>query len=647
MKSFQISRYLKKLLPVILIFCVLATYAIHLRLKHSNTYVASEVIHYNDEQAEKGLAPTGGKLDVNEIKSSAVISKVVERMGLTGIYSVDSLISRISITPLPDEDKVAQKEAKLEEGEEYVYEPSTYLVSFAAANSEGGDFARTIIDETLDVYFSEYSQKYVNIAPANNTIENLDDTGYDYIELLELIDTGLEGTLQTLYQRMEQKPYYRATGTGLSFSDLADDFNYIRSVKVSDLFSRVFKYQITKNKSVLLSDYATRIENNNIANVKEESLVNDVVIVMNAYVEKMRESGNTNITYEYILDDLHERNLTGGEGSPIAKGDQTVTYDELVYGWKEHNETKEHDIIDTAYSRYIIDTFQKCTGACTAAECAASDKTCSELHNVYYPQIKEEVDSDLKTLVSELKELYAKTTETNDEYNEYLGASYISVLSSASVKSAINVNLYTLIAFFFLMILCCGGAVVIGRIGDIVDYVFYMDHQTGMYNRAYFDRYLKSLDKKLLDDGVVYCTVDIANLVEINTTHSHQTGDAIIALFAALLKEVFGKADATFVYNTGGSFIILVSHSDYITVEDIMNLFKLRLGERETYADIALTFKVGIAESFRENRSAGKLFAEAIQNKKTYTSAPKQQDDTNTEAGAQNANGQNRTEDKK
>ena len=134
MKSFQISRYLKKLLPVILIFCVLATYAIHLRLKHSNTYVASEVIHYNDEQAEKGLAPTGGKLDVNEIKSSAVISKVVERMGLTGIYSVDSLISRISITPLPDEDKVAQKEAKLEEGEEYVYEPSTYLVSFAAAN---------------------------------------------------------------------------------------------------------------------------------------------------------------------------------------------------------------------------------------------------------------------------------------------------------------------------------------------------------------------------------------------------------------------------------------------------------------------------------------------------------------------------------
>ena len=175
MKNFQIIRYLKKILPIIVIFCVLATYAINFKLKNSNTFVASEVIHYNDPAAEQGLTPTGSKLDVNEIKSSAVMSKVVDRMGLTGIYSVDSLISRISITPLPDEDKIAQKEAKLEEGEEYVYEPSTYVVSFTATNNEGTEFARTILDETLDVYFAEYSQKYVNVAPAKNVIDNIEN----------------------------------------------------------------------------------------------------------------------------------------------------------------------------------------------------------------------------------------------------------------------------------------------------------------------------------------------------------------------------------------------------------------------------------------------------------------------------------------
>ena len=618
MKNFQIIRYLKKILPIIVIICVLATYAINFKLKNSNTFIASEVIHYNDPAAEQGLTPTGSKLDVNEIKSSAVMSKVVNKMGLTGIYSVDSLISRITITPLPDEDKVAQKEAKLEEGEEYVYEPSTYVVSFTATNSEGTDFARTILDETLDVYFAEYSQKYVNVAPAKNVIENIESENYDYIEMVEMIDTGIDETLTTLYQRMDQNPYYRSTKTGVSFGDLADEFSYIRHVKLSALFSKIYKYQITKNKTVLISDYTTRIDNNNILNTKEESIVKDTVAVIDAYVEKMRESGNTNITYEYILDNVHERNLTDS----YAPGDQTVTYDELIYAWRDHNEKREHSVIDSAYCQYVINTFKKCTGACGNKECQLSDQTCSQLHNENYEQIKSEIDSELKSLVSDLGDLYSTSMKTNEEYNEYLGASYISVLSSASVKPSVNVNLYTLIAFFFLIILCCGGAIVIGRLGDVIHYIFYTDHLTELNNRAYFDKYLKSMDKKLLDDGTVYCMVDIANLAAINADHTRQTGDDIIKMFTTYLKENFGKTDAEFVYNGNGSFVILAKDTDYITVEDIMRLFGLRLDDREDYKDIRIEYKVGIAETFKENQTARKLLSEAIKSKKEYVSQP-------------------------
>ena len=67
----------------------------------------------------------------------------------------------------------------------------------------------------------------------------------------------------------------------------------------------------------------------------------------------MRESGNTNITSDYILDNVHEKNLV--ENAPPS--DQTVTYDELIYGWRDHNETKEHAVIDTAFCRYVLDTF--------------------------------------------------------------------------------------------------------------------------------------------------------------------------------------------------------------------------------------------------------------------------------------------------
>ena len=613
MKSFQISRYLKKILPFIVVFCFLATFAVYFKLSSSNTYIASEVIHYNDEQAEKGLAPTGDKLDVNEIKSSAVMSKVVDKMGLVGIYSVDSLISRINITPIEDKDKVAQKDAMLEDGEEYIYKPSTYIVSFAATSGEGADFARTVLDEILDVYFEQFSQKYVNVAPANNTIENLNQNDYDFIEMMELIDTSIDNTLTTLYQRIDQNNFYRATGTGVSFSELVDDFNYLRQVQVSSLFSKIYKYQITKNKAVLVSDYTTRIDNNNISNVKDESIVEDVVTVIDAYVKKMRESGNTNITYEYILDDVHERNIQD------FAGDQTVTYDELIYSWRDHKESREHAIIDSAYCNYILDTFTSCTGHCGGA-CRNSALTCTELSGGDYAAVRAEVEREIDALLSELTALYDITVQTNNEYNKYLGASYISVLSSASVRESVNVPLYTAIAFFFLVILFCGGAIVLGRAGDILHYIFYTDHLTELNNRAYLDKYLKAKDKKLLDDGVVYCMVDIANLAHINTEYSRVVGDEIIKLFTHNIKEVFGKSNTEYIYNGNGSFVMLTEGSDYITVEDIMRLFRLHLDEREAHRNVVIEYKIGIAETFKESKTARKLLSEAIESKKLYRS---------------------------
>ena len=613
MKNFQIFRYIKKLLPLIMVFCILATGAVYINLSSSNPYVASEAIHYNDPMAEQGLAPTGEKLDVNEIKSSAVMSKVVDKMGLTGIYSVDSLVSRIDITPIEDKDKVAQKEAKLEEGEEYVYEPSTFIVSFGATSDEGPEFAREILDETLDVYYEQFSQKYVNVAPANNTIEELQRNNYDYIEMMELIDSTINETLTTLYQRMNQNSYFRATETGESFSDLADDFNYLRQVKVSSLFSKIFKYQITKDKSVLISDYETRIDNNNIANTKDESIVEDIDVVIEAYVRKMRDSGNTSITYEYILDDLHERNLLE------FAGDQTVTYDELIYGWRNHKESREHAIIDSAYCNYVLDTFTTCTDGCGGA-CHTSGSTCAEISNKNYDEVRAEVEAEIDTLLVDLTELYEVTMKTNDEYNRYLGASYISVLSSASVRESVNVPLYTAIAFFFLMVVCCGGAVVLGRAGDIIGYIFYTDHLTEWNNRAYLDKYLKSKDKKLLDDGNVYCMVDITNLVQINAKNSREVGDAIIQLFTRYLKEAFGESKTEYIYNGNGSYVMLTEESDFITVEDIMHLFRVRLDERDEYREVVIDYRIGIAETMKENKTARRLLSEAIKAKKNYTS---------------------------
>ena len=65
---------------------------------------------------------------------------------------------------------------------------------------------------------------------------------------------------------------------------------------------------------------------------------------------------------------------------------------------------------------------------------------------------------------------------------------------------------------------------------------------------------------------------------------------------------------------------MLTEDSDYITVEDIMRLFRLRLDEREENKNVVIEYKIGISETFKENKTARKLLSEAIRNKKSYIS---------------------------
>ena len=91
-------------------------------------------------------------------------------------------------------------------------------------------------------------------------------------------------------------------------------------------------------------------------------------------------------------------------------------------------------------------------------------------------------------------------------------------------------------------------------------------------------------------------------------------------MFTSCIKEVFGKSKTEYIYNGNGSFVMLTEEVDYITVEDIMRLFRLRLDERDEHKDVVIEYKIGISETFKENKTARKLLSEAIKNKKDFVS---------------------------
>ena len=585
MQEFQLSRYIKRWLPRIMIICVAATIGVYFFLSRSQTYVASAVINYDSEGASEGLTPLGTELNVDEIKSSGIMSKVMDNLELGETsYSLDDLISRLSITEVADEDEEARKAALLEEGEEYTYEPTTYIISFEASSKEGEGFARMVLDEVLDVYFTEYSQNYLSTGYVANSLKDLDEGSYDYIEKLEIIENNVLETTTFLEQGAQSDPYYRAVSTGLSYSDLLGEMNMVRSLDISALYSKVLQYQVSKDKQLLLSNYRERIKNYEITNEIEEEQINDVVQIMDAYVQKMRESDNTNITYEYILDEVYDKNLLDSEGNVIGEGDQTVTYDKLIYSWRDHSETKEHALIDIAYCNYIISVFEK-----------------SSVNGEQYNTIKAEIEEGIKTLVEKMEVLYEDIEATTAEYNAYNGARNISMLSTVSVSKSINVMMYTAIAALFFMIVCCGGAILLGRLNDIVQYIFYTDHMTGLKNRTALDGYLNSNGKRIINNGTACVVVTVDNQIDINKKYGRDTGDQLLKFFADNLKEAFTGMNIFPVYNGNAYFIMLINRADLFNIGYILERFRVLVDEREILTDVKIEYEIGWSEAEKDN----------------------------------------------
>lgn len=623
MEEKKIFRYIKRLLPLILVVSFVLSGLFYFAMSKKQTYVASAVINYNYKEAEEGKTPIGTTLDVSEIKSSAILAKAIEKMSLSDQYSADKLSSRITITEVPDPDKEQQKNAKLDEGKDAVYVPTTYIVAFTATSTEGSRFAQAMLDEILDAYFSVFGENYINVDHISNNIGEIYNNDYDYLRMVENIDSNIEQTVNILYQRSSVYPYYRSTEMGMSFDDIIDEFNFIRNVKLQDLYSEIYKYQITKSKSLLNATYNGRIDSNRIKGSNEREMFDDIEEVLEAYVFKMRESGNTNITADYILKEVHSKDITDGNGNIITKVDQTVTYDELLYAWRDHDLNDAIAIIDSAYCRYVIDSFNSCRGTC-GGTCTSSDKTCAQISEAGYSDAEKEVADRIKEVVGELTVLYDKTVVANSEYNGYLGCKNISILSSASTSASLNVTLYSVIAFVFIVVVCCGGLILIGRMNDIIIANFYTDRKTGFYNRAYFDKYLQKNSRTIIDDGTVMISVMISNQREINREFGRNVGDDVLKLFAENLRTVFSKMNAMFVYNGNSHYIVILSKSDSITAEDAVQTFATYLDGRESCENVGIKYEVGVAETFRERvRSARALLVESINNRREFESKAK------------------------
>lgn len=581
MKKFQIKRYLKRFAVIIVLFAVLGTALFYKYESNKQSYSATTVISYTNEDAKEGLAPDLSEIDVKEISSAKVVDMVFEELGLSYTdYYVGNLRSRIQIDAVTSTQSELIEESLNKEGEEYTRKPTEYVITFTANSDEGEEFARNFLNTLVAQYTLYYSENHVSQSASGNNLSEIYTKNYDYIEMMEKIDEVTKKTMESISGRAASDEQFRSVKSGYSFYDLYYRFELMRKNVLSDIFAEILDKKITKDKDILLSKYSNRISEYGLENIKNDEEAKEIWNIIESYVNMMRESDNTNITYEYILDEVYDTYNNQGtkneESSNAANVDRTVEYDQLIYDYVEDRTSYEYAVIDTAYCRYINSIF--------------SGKVASDEESQLYIQER------IENLVEDLNELYDLLAITNAEYNSYLGAKNISILSSVGVQRNINMELYMLVAFVALLLSASIAAILFGRTGDIVDYYLNIDRHLGIPNRAKCDSFIADKENRILPVDYYCSVIRVANLGSLNEQYGRAEGDKILKYFANLAQEIFLTEDESFVaYNGSGIFMIMGRCGDKEVLRQKQTFFELAIIEKNKELKSEILYQIGTA----------------------------------------------------
>lgn len=231
------------------------------------------LISFNYSGIEKGLAPDGGKFDINVVKNPSVIEEALTDLNLPldELENIRQGITFEGITPQDAIDRITvykspYEQANLQAAErilETTYYPTQFRVTFnySGCHSLTGSQPVDVFNQILVDYSHEFFRTYGFNKALGSAVTGLDYQTYDYPEQIDVINSSLT-TLQNYISSLasSDSTRFRSSATGMTFADLSESIQTIRSVDLTMLSSEILMNNVTKNKPALIDYYTHRIE---------------------------------------------------------------------------------------------------------------------------------------------------------------------------------------------------------------------------------------------------------------------------------------------------------------------------------------------------------------------------------------------------
>ena len=530
MKKFEILRYLKRFSFLIFLLSLAGSLLIYLYADSKQAYTASVVIKYTNSGVADGYAPDGSKLDVNEIYSSAVISQAMDALGASGKLS--NIRSNVTVTPIIPDDQQKINDALIEKGEEITYFPNTYRVSLVVSGKQGANYARNMLDAILQSYCTYYTEKYVEQKLSLNPSSHLLENGYDYYECIRILENDTNDMQNFLLAKREHYPDFRSSKTGYTYADLCAIYSSFKKYTIPELYAQVLSGPQIRDGTVLQQFLANSIADSNQTEQVDTGRRTSIEQLIDEYVQKnagILESyfteGGDNVSSNYILGNIEQ----AGAGDKAQ-----TTYDGLILELVDIDKKIAANQIDREFLSEILTNFQNVDFGGTSEEHTRME----QMINDYEAQ---------------LQKYYEIVNISSKELNLYISADYLKMMSSVRVAPSINVKLYLVIALVLFFVIGCCGAIVLGRLSDVVDYLLYTDKKSGLPNREKLDVYINGLSGKILPEDYTCFALQLDNLSELSKRFGYTVGDGVLKDFSGLV-QLMGDTDGMIGYNGIGKF---------------------------------------------------------------------------------------------
>ena len=530
MKKFEILRYLKRFSFLIFLLSLAGSLLIYLYADNKQAYTASVVIKYTNSGVADGYAPDGSKLDVNEIYSSAVISQAMDALGASGKLS--NIRSNVTVTPIIPDDQQKINDALIEKGEEITYFPNTYRVSLVVSGKQGANYARNMLDAILQSYCTYYTEKYVEQKLSLNPSSHLLENGYDYYECIRILENDTNDMQNFLLAKREHYPDFRSSKTGYTYADLCAIYSSFKKYTIPELYAQVLSGPQIRDGTVLQQFLANSIADSNQTEQVDTGRRTSIEQLIDEYVQK-----NAGILESYFTEggDNVSSNYIQGNIEQAGAGDKAqTTYDGLILELVDIDKKIAANQIDREFLSEILTNFQNVDFGGTSEEHTRMEQVINDYE-------------------AQLQKYYEIVNVSSKELNLYISADYLKMMSSVRVAPSINVKLYLVIALVLFFVIGCCGAIVLGRLSDVVDYLLYTDKKSGLPNREKLDVYINGLSGKILPEDYTCFALQLDNLSELSKRFGYTVGDGVLKDFSGLV-QLMGDTDGMIGYNGIGKF---------------------------------------------------------------------------------------------